>query len=72
MLKSFLVAVLAALFPATVLAQDLVPTEGNVTLRDFRFSSGEVLPELRLHYRTLGEPRRDAAGRAECGAVRRG
>lgn len=63
MLKSFLVAVLAALFPATVLAQDLVPTEGNVTLRDFRFSSGEVLPELRLHYRTLGEPRRDAAGR---------
>lgn len=63
MLKSFLVAVLAAFFPATVLAQDLVPTEGDVTLRDFRLSSGEVLPELRLHYRTLGQPRRDAAGR---------
>ena len=63
MLKSFLVAGLAALFPLMVLAQDLVPTEGDITLRDFRFSSGEVLPELRLHYRTLGEPRRDAAGR---------
>ena len=31
--------------------------------RDFRFTDGEALPELRLHYATLGEPRRDAAGR---------
>src|SRR5437899_8140781 len=31
-------------------------------LRDFRFASGETLPELRLHYRTIGRPRRDAAG----------
>ena len=31
-------------------------------LRDFRFASGETLPELRLHYLTLGRPRRDAAG----------
>jgi len=38
-------------------------TEGNVTLAGFRFRSGETLPELRLHYRTLGEPRRDASGR---------
>ncbi|MCU0290622.1 MAG: alpha/beta fold hydrolase [Thermoanaerobaculaceae bacterium] len=36
--------------------------EGDFMLRDFRFASGEVLPELRLHYRTLGTPRRDAAG----------
>jgi homoserine O-acetyltransferase len=37
--------------------------EGDVIVRDFRFVSGETLPELRLHYRTLGEPRRDASGR---------
>ena len=37
-------------------------TEGDVTLADFRFRSGETLPELRIHYATLGTPRRDAAG----------
>lgn len=40
----------------------LTPAQGDAVLRDFRFESGEVLPELRLHYRTLGTPRRDAAG----------
>jgi homoserine O-acetyltransferase len=30
--------------------------EGSWVIRDFRFKSGEVLPELRLHYRTLGTP----------------
>src|SRR5439155_13412303 len=28
----------------------------------FRFTSGEILPELRVHYRTLGRPERDAQG----------
>ena len=37
-------------------------TEGEVLLRDFKFASGESLPELRLHYTTLGKPQRDAAG----------
>lgn len=48
-------AALAADYPA--------PVEGDFVLKDFKFRSGETLPELRLHYRTLGEPRRDAAGR---------
>src|SRR5690349_1406350 len=39
------------------------PTEGDLVLKDFRFQSGETLPALRLHYRTLGAPRRDSAGR---------
>lgn len=30
--------------------------EGSWVIRDFRFKSGESLPELRLHYRTLGNP----------------
>ena len=38
-------------------------TEGDAILRDFRFGSGERLPELRLHYATLGTPRRDGEGR---------
>src|SRR6185295_9598211 len=41
---------------------NLSPAEGNFTVRDFKFESGESLPELRLHYRTLGSPTRDAAG----------
>ena len=32
------------------------PKEGTWTARDFRFQTGEVMPELRLHYRTIGEP----------------
>ena len=34
------------------------PTEGDYTIRDFKFASGETLPELRLHYRTLSGHRR--------------
>jgi homoserine O-acetyltransferase len=36
--------------------------EADFTARDFRFVSGETLPELRIHYTTLGRPRKDAAG----------
>jgi homoserine O-acetyltransferase len=39
------------------------PTEGNFTIRDFKFQSGETLPELRIHYRTLGKPEKDAQGK---------
>jgi len=39
------------------------PTEGDYTVRDFKFTSGETLPELRLHYRTLGKPEKDAQGK---------
>lgn len=36
--------------------------EGDFVLKDFRFASGETLPELRLHYRTLGKLQRDERG----------
>jgi homoserine O-acetyltransferase len=39
---------LAADYPA--------PKEGSWVARDFRFHTGEVLPELRLHYTTVGAP----------------
>jgi homoserine O-acetyltransferase len=38
------------------------PVEGDFVIRNFMFSSGETLPELRLHYRTYGQPVKDAQG----------
>jgi homoserine O-acetyltransferase len=38
------------------------PVEADHVLRDFKFSNGAVLPELRLHYRTLGTPKKDSKG----------
>ena len=32
------------------------PKEGTWIARDFKFHNGETMPELRLHYRTLGTP----------------
>ena len=31
-----------------------VPKDGDVVLRDFRFHTGEVMPELKVHYKTVG------------------
>jgi homoserine O-acetyltransferase/O-succinyltransferase len=61
--------VAAALFAtATISAQAQAPskypvTESDYVAHDFKFKSGEQLPELRLHYRTLGKLARDAQGR---------
>jgi homoserine O-acetyltransferase/O-succinyltransferase len=40
-----------------------VPTEGNWVARNFQFMTGETLPELRLHYTTIGRPQRDSNGK---------
>jgi len=55
----------SAIFTASfVFAADYpTPTEGDYVIRDFKFTSGETLPELRLHYRTLGKPEKDAQGK---------
>src|SRR4029077_20623434 len=39
------------------------PTEGDYTIHDFKFASGEALPELRIHYRTLGKIDKDGQGK---------
>jgi homoserine O-acetyltransferase/O-succinyltransferase len=44
-------------------AQHPAPIEGDYTIRDFKFASGETLPELRLHYRIIGKPEKDAQGK---------
>src|ERR1035437_5661037 len=38
------------------------PTAGDYTIHDFHFRDGESLPEVHMHYLTLGQPRRDAHG----------
>src|SRR5512143_1789783 len=32
------------------------PKQGDWIAKDFKFHTGEVMPELRLHYTTIGEP----------------
>jgi homoserine O-acetyltransferase len=57
--------ILAALLlcPALSAAQSFPPpVERDFIVRDFKFASGESLPEVRLHYRTIGEPRKDTDG----------
>jgi len=61
--RSAIIFVLALVFARAAAAQSAAITEADYVIRDFRFSSGETLPELRVHYRTVGTPRRDATGR---------
>ena len=68
-MSKFLLTLYLALIGATSFAQlpgistIHVPKEGDYVARNFAFKSGETLPELRLHYHTLGNPVRDAKGR---------
>jgi len=51
------------LFTGRLFGADFPPVQSaDFVLRDFHFRSGEVLPELRMHYRTLGMPRFDKHG----------
>ncbi|NOT61237.1 MAG: alpha/beta fold hydrolase [Acidobacteria bacterium] len=59
--KRFLLLLLLFASHFTAHAQ-VTPVEGDFLARDFKFESGETLPELRLHYRTLGTLRKDASG----------
>ena len=38
------------------------PSEGDFVVQNFRFQSGDTLPEIRMHYHTLGKPVKDASG----------
>jgi homoserine O-acetyltransferase len=56
---------LATLLLALPAAAQPAPVEGDFTTPAFSLTSGRSLPELRMHYRTLGQPRRGADGRVE-------
>jgi homoserine O-acetyltransferase/O-succinyltransferase len=63
MIRIFVI-LLSALIASIASAADYpTPTEGDFTIHDFKFQSGETLPELRIHYRTLGKPEKDAQGK---------
>ncbi len=51
--------------PAPQAAVAWPTADGTVKLTNFRFGTGETLPELRLHYITLGTPHRNAAGHTD-------
>jgi len=40
------------------------PTEADFVIKDFPFAAGETLPELRIHYRTIGRLEKDGQGHA--------
>jgi homoserine O-acetyltransferase len=40
-----------------------LPSEGEYKIQNFKFASGQILPELRLHYTTFGAPQTDSLGR---------
>src|ERR1700694_149263 len=56
----FLRAALSAAFALTsfaaVAADYPAPKQGDWIAKDFKFHTGEAMPELRLHYTTVGEP----------------
>jgi len=52
-----LVLLLLATFSIFAAAQYPAPQEGDWVARDFRFNTGETLPEVRIHYRTVGSPK---------------
>src|SRR6202047_1137842 len=56
-LLSVLLAVILAMNCFAALAADYpAPKQGDFIARDFKFHTGETMPELRLHYTTVGEP----------------
>jgi homoserine O-acetyltransferase len=55
-----LIASLALAAPAPGASPE--PVEGDFVIKNFTFTDGEALPELRIHYRTLGKPVKDARG----------
>lgn len=74
MIRSFNYFVFAYFLTIVAGAQSSHPTHpqthwpvqnGTYIIHNFRFGTGESLPELKLHYLTLGQPHRDAAGHTD-------
>jgi homoserine O-acetyltransferase len=66
-------AILASLLCAAVFSQGRgrgnaprnfpEPKEGDYIAKDYTFTTGEKLPEVRIHYTTVGQPVKDASGK---------
>ena len=71
---SLITVVVLSLIALSAAAQNYpTPKEGTWIARDFHFHTGEVMPELRLHYTTVGEPSAEPVlilhGTAQSGAI---
>lgn len=55
-LRAALVAALVTMSVPSMAADYPAPVEGEWIAKDFKFHTGEVMPELRLHYTTIGAP----------------
>jgi homoserine O-acetyltransferase len=55
-LRAALSAAFALVSFAALAADYPAPKQGEWTIKDFKFHTGEVMPELRLHYTTVGDP----------------
>jgi len=65
MYQSFAAACAGLLLTAVIGAQPAVfptPIEKDFVATNVRFDSGETVDEIKIHYRTIGAPRRDADG----------
>jgi homoserine O-acetyltransferase len=51
---AFAVAAMAVILSGPIAAAE--PQQGDFAIKDFRFHTGEILPELKLHYVTIGAP----------------
>jgi homoserine O-acetyltransferase/O-succinyltransferase len=58
----FVLSILAA--PLAPAAEYPQPRESDYVIPNFKFATGETMPELRIHYRTLGKIEKDAQGKA--------
>ncbi|HEX8898943.1 MAG TPA: alpha/beta fold hydrolase, partial [Chthoniobacterales bacterium] len=60
-IRFFVVGLIAA--PLLLRAAEYPPpTEGDYVIRDFKFTSGETMPELKIHYRTIGKAVKNEKG----------
>src|SRR5205814_5685416 len=68
--RALLTILLCAAAPAAS-AQTTWPNqkEADYIIKDFHFADGETIPELRMHYMTLGTAKRNAAGEITNGVV---
>src|SRR3569832_910350 len=65
MLRGALFLALAALAAAQPPQPAFEGKAGDYISHDFKFHDGSTLPELRVHYTTLGTPKRNAAGHVD-------
>jgi homoserine O-acetyltransferase/O-succinyltransferase len=61
-LLAFAVSILLSTVASAQPAPFPAPVEGDFVARDFVFDSGERMAEVKIHYRTVGTPRKDADG----------